>query len=56
MNHVGTVLFQTFLVFAVCLVALCMACEAWNERQAGRAARAEWLRRLCVSGLLWRAR
>lgn len=53
---VATVAMQTFLVVAVCWLFIDCACSAWSERQARKAAQAEWLRRLCAGGLLWRAR
>lgn len=57
MSGVGTVAFQTFLVFAVCAVAIRVALDIMRERERRQLQRGGWILRLIAQGTLrWRER
>lgn len=54
MNHIGTVAFQIFLVFAVCAIAIRIACDMKREYDARQRKRGAWLAILVANGLIRR--
>ena len=54
MSGVGTVVFQAFLVFAVCAIAIRIACDMKRERDARQLERGGWIIGLVQNGLIRR--